>query len=111
MVRTFENLYTFPLASWTYSSRFGGVEFLKSDLTSRFTIDNTHMGWLRMVGSLKLYVSFAEYRLFYMAPLQKRPIISRRLRIVATLSCAVYRQFILTMSLYTGIKSKTTICV
>ena len=29
------------------------------------------MGWLRLVGSLKLYVSFAEYRLFYRALLQK----------------------------------------
>jgi len=25
------------------------------------------MGWLRLVGSLKLYVSFAEYCLFYRA--------------------------------------------
>jgi len=33
------------------------------------------MGWLRLVGSLKLYVSFAEYGLFYRALLQKRPII------------------------------------
>ena len=31
------------------------------------------MGWLRSVGSIKLYVSFAEYRLFYRALLQKRP--------------------------------------
>jgi len=31
------------------------------------------MGWLRLVGSLKLQVSFAEYRLFYRALLQKRP--------------------------------------
>ena len=29
------------------------------------------MGWLRSVGSLKLYVSFAEYSLFYRALLQK----------------------------------------
>jgi len=28
------------------------------------------MGWLRLVGSLKLYVSFAEYSLFYRALLQ-----------------------------------------
>jgi len=42
------------------------------------------MGWLRLVGSLKLYVSFAEYRLFYRALLQKRPIILRSLLIVAT---------------------------
>jgi len=34
-----------------------------------------HMGWLRLVGSLKLYVSFAEYSLFYRALLQKRPAI------------------------------------
>jgi len=33
------------------------------------------MGWLRSVGSMKLHVSFAEYRLFYRALLQKRPII------------------------------------
>ena len=43
-----------------------------------------HMEWLRLVGSLKLYVSFAEYRLFYRALLQKRPIILRSLLIVAT---------------------------
>ena len=47
---------------------------------------NTHtaMGWLRLVGSLKLYVSFAEYRLFYRAFLQKRPMIIRSLLVVAT---------------------------
>jgi len=33
------------------------------------------MGWLRLVRSFKLYVSFAEYRLFYRALLQKRPVI------------------------------------
>jgi len=33
------------------------------------------MGWLPSVGSIKLQVSFAEYRLFYRALLQKRPII------------------------------------
>ena len=42
------------------------------------------MGWLRLVGSLKLYVSFAEYRLFSRALLQKRPIIIRSLLIIAT---------------------------
>jgi len=31
------------------------------------------MGWLRLVAFLKSYVSFAEYRLFYGALLQKRP--------------------------------------
>jgi len=34
-----------------------------------------HMGWLRSVGSIKLYVSFAKCRLFYRSLLQKRPII------------------------------------
>ena len=33
------------------------------------------MGWLRLVGSIKLQVSFVEYHLFYRALLQKRPII------------------------------------
>jgi len=42
------------------------------------------MGWLRLVGSFKLQVSFAEYSLFYRALLQKRPIILRSLLIVAT---------------------------
>ena len=36
---------------------------------------NIAMGWLRLVGSLKLQLSSAEYRLFYRALLQKRPII------------------------------------
>jgi len=35
-------------------------------------------------GSLKVQVSFAEYRLFYRALLQKRPIISRILLVIAT---------------------------
>jgi len=34
-----------------------------------------HMRWLQLVGSLKLSVSFAQYRLFYRALLQKRPVI------------------------------------
>jgi len=42
------------------------------------------MGWLRLAGSLKLYDSFAEYRLFCRALLQKRLIILRSLLIVAT---------------------------
>ena len=42
------------------------------------------MGWLRLVDSLKLYVSFAKepYKRDYI--LQKRPIILRSLLIVAT---------------------------
>ena len=38
-----------------------------------------HMGWLRLVGSLKWWVSFAEYSLSYRALLQKRPMILRNL--------------------------------
>ena len=44
----------------------------------------TNMGWLRLVGALKLQVSFAEYSLFYRALLQKKPIILRSLLVVAT---------------------------
>jgi len=59
------------------------------------------MGWLRLVGSLKLYVSFAEYHLFYRAFLRKRPIILRSLLIVATpyaysvvaLKCTTQKQY------------------
>jgi len=35
----------------------------------------TGVGWLRLVGSIKLQVSFAEYSLFYRALLQNTPII------------------------------------
>ena len=42
------------------------------------------MGWLRLAGSLKSQVSFAEYSLFYRALLQKRHIILRSLLIVAS---------------------------
>jgi len=44
----------------------------------------THMGWLRLVGFLKLKVFFAEYSLFYRAHLPKRPVILRSLLIVST---------------------------
>jgi len=42
------------------------------------------MGWLRLVISLKLYVSLENISLFCRALLQKRPIILRSLLIVAT---------------------------
>ena len=42
------------------------------------------MGWLRLVGALKLQVSIGEYILYYRALLEKRPIILRSLLIVAT---------------------------
>ena len=43
-----------------------------------------YMGRLRLVGSLKLNVSFAKYSLFYRALLQTRPVTLRSLLIVAT---------------------------
>ena len=39
-----------------------------------FSCRPTCMGWLRLVGSLKFEVSFAEYSLFHRALLPKRPI-------------------------------------
>ena len=47
-------------------------------------VNERDMGWLRLVGSLKLKVSFAEHSLFYRALLQKRLIILKSLLIVAT---------------------------
>jgi len=47
------------------------------------TVENA-MGWLRLVGSLKLQVSYAEYSLFNRALLQKRRRIWSSLLIVAT---------------------------
>jgi len=44
----------------------------------------SRVGSPRLAGFFKLYVSFAEYRLFYRALLQKRPIISRCLLLIAT---------------------------
>ena len=48
------------------------------------SISHKRMGWLRLVGSLKLHVSFAKetYKRDYI--LQKRPIILRSLQVVAT---------------------------
>jgi len=48
------------------------------------TVTRPAMGWLRLVGSLKLWVSFAEYRLFFRFLLQKKPVILRSLLLAAT---------------------------
>jgi len=42
---------------------------------THYIYTNIHMGWLLLVGTIKLQVSFAEYCFFYGALLQKRPII------------------------------------
>ena len=55
------------------------------DSTSRNNMNvkvESYMGSLRLVGSLKLQVSFAEYSLFYKALLHKRLIIVRSLLII-----------------------------
>jgi len=56
--------------------------FGKRDLYFPYTEEISHsdifvMGWLRLVGSLKLDISFAEYSLCYRSLWQKRPIFSR----------------------------------
>jgi len=52
-------------------------------LRSLLMVDAARVGRLRLVGSLKLEVSFAEYCVFYRALLQKRPMILRSLLLVA----------------------------
>ena len=56
-----------------YCHIFSTVVCLELMLQHKFEARN--MGWLRLVGSIKLQVSFAEYCLFYRVLLQKRPII------------------------------------
>jgi len=59
----------------------------RSELTANIDWDVAAvcgMGWLRLVGSSKLYVSFAEYSLFYRTLLQKRPMLLNSLLVVAT---------------------------
>ena len=72
-----------------YTLHFMCVSYIHATVSShkndtRHTSNEVYMGWLRLVGSLKLQVSFAEYRLFYRALLQKRPIILKSLLLVAT---------------------------
>jgi len=53
-----------------------------SSVANRHLDCRCNLGWLRSVGSIRLYVSFAEYHIFYRALLQKRPMILRSLLIV-----------------------------
>ena len=59
--------------------------FAKNDLQLKASYGSLPpcMEWLRSVGSIESQVSFTEYRLFYRAHLQKRPIILDHF----TLSC------------------------
>jgi len=70
------------------------------------TLQDCHTGWLRLVGSLKLQVSFAEYRLFYRALLQKRPVILTSLLIVATPYTNFFWLIVALLSRVTGLFSK-----
>jgi len=54
------------------------------DITHLTSHQISPMGWLPLVGSLKLYVSFAEYHLFYRSLLRKKPTILRSLLVIAT---------------------------
>jgi len=68
------------------------------------------MGWLRLVGSLKLYVSFAKepYKKDYI--LQKRPIILRSLLIVAAPYIQLHPQQSAHCPMYCILKSQLTTC-
>ena len=52
-----------------------------------------YLGRVRLVGSFKLKVSFAEYRVFYGALLQKRPMILRSLLVAAT-PCQIWKRHV-----------------
>jgi len=67
----------FPLRVHTYSYHVARMALL-------IVCTHTHMQWLRWVDSFRLWVSFAEYSLFYRALLQKRPMFLGSLLIVAT---------------------------
>ena len=65
----------------------------------------TIMGWLRLVGSLKLWVFFAGYRLFYRALLQRRPVILRSQKCtVYTTIMSIYHYGVATISRLLKIK-------
>jgi len=54
------------------------------DLNVRDDVKISDMGWLRLVGCLKIQISLHNTGLFCRALLQKRPIFSSILLIVAT---------------------------
>ena len=60
--------------SWHSSSVYTSFRSSLSLCLSLTHLTYAPMGWLRLVGSIKLQVSFAEYSLFYRALLQKRRI-------------------------------------
>jgi len=83
MSRLIGSWHTFDESCHTYEWVMSHI-WMRSCHTSINHVKDIGMGWLRLVGSLKWQVSFAEYCLFYRALLQKRPIILRSLLIEAT---------------------------
>ena len=71
-------------ATTCISSGVVATAAINTALSQKDETRNPSMGWLRVVDSLKLQVSFAEYSLFYRALLQKRPEILRSLLLEAT---------------------------
>ena len=65
----YKNIYIYVYI-YRFMSWFIGIHCMGSCVPWRL-----HVGWLRSVGSIKIQVSIAEYRLFYRSLLQKRPII------------------------------------
>jgi len=81
---THKHIYSYharTIRRWQYTCLAIHLSFRTRVTLIRRPLD---MGWLRLVGSLKLYASFAQepYKRDYI--LQKTPIISRSLLIVAT---------------------------
>jgi len=77
-----------PPHTYTHTLSRANTNLGDSNRNSNFSLVSwitiSHMGWLHVVGSLEVYVSLAEYRLFYRTLLQKRPTILRSLLGVAT---------------------------
>jgi len=69
------------------------------------------MGWLQLVGSIKLQVSFTEYSLFYKALLQKRQIILRSLLTKATPYTYLSILIFLYISFYCYLSTLICLCV
>ena len=59
---------------WLCKFLFCLIPFYRFLISLRIHGKTTHMRWLWLVGSLKIWVSFAEYSLFYRALLHKRQV-------------------------------------
>jgi len=84
MFRIWVKFQTTMFLIWVKFQQTPGLCSKKSHTKAGLVYKKSPMGWLRLVGSLNLQVSFAEYRLFYRSLLQKRPSISRSILVAAT---------------------------